>query len=554
MERSVARLARKHPSSRMISVFSALGLALVLMVEGGCSAIEATRHSPGSIKDGSFSPGRPPSAQYGSDPAQACPSGGAMAFLPLDLEDAAKKTGTPPVKADGRLCSAAEALLGWEKDLPDESVVRFVSWYFGLPAPIPRVTITPVPTEDGKAMAGMLLDAVSAFAKTAVQPRFGLATQRLHKDSSKVVLLMQDLVVDLDPVPKRLALNSQAPLSGRLVGDYANPKIVISNVMGQLETPSVPPGKAFQAELRCGDRPGRIQVEIRAEEKGAESIVATFPVTCGIDQPTSVTVAPPEQAPADAAREEKKVLELLNAERTSVGLAQLSWDDAVAGVARAISQSARDASRSGGSPSQIDVVERLKQADISSPLVLQNPGRARSAGEAHARFSTSPSHRANYTNPSITHAGIGVAAGTDANGRPSVFVTELFVKELPPVDTQAVREKLRAAIARRRSDARAPPLASDATLEEVAQRYAKALADAKGDLPKARADEILMPLHKLFRTVNVISGAKADPLEFAEEPGVVATAKLVGIGVAQGAHPVLGKNATYVVVLTGTRR
>jgi hypothetical protein len=157
-------------------------------------------------------------------------------------------------------------------------------------------------------------------------------------------------------------------------------------------------------------------------------------------------------------------------------------------------------------------------------------------------------------NPSITHTGTGVAPGSDASGRPSVFVTELFVKQLPPVDTKAVRESLRAAIARHRSDARAPPLASDPILEEVAQRYAKALADAKGNLPKARADEILLPLHKTFRTVNVIGGVKNDPLEFAEEPGVVGTAKVVGIGVAQGAHSELGQNATYVVVLTGTRR
>jgi uncharacterized protein YkwD len=437
--------------------------------------------------------------------------------------------------------------------MPDETVVRFVSWYFGLTSPVP-VTLTIVPTEDPKVIASMVLDSISSFAKTAAQPRFGLATSRVAKDSTKLALLMVDLVVDLEPVPRRLAVNSQAPLKGQLVGSYENPKVLISDVKGKLETPPSSPGKAFQAELRCGDVQGRVQVEIRGEQQGSESIVANFPVMCGVDPPISVSLPPAAQAPVDPARDEKKDLELINSERTAVGLTALAWDDAVAKVARALSENRRDAMKGGGSQSEIDVVQRLKQAGVTSPLVLQNPAQARSVEEAHARFSFSPPHRANYMNPSITHTGTGVAPGSDASGRPSVFVTELFVKQLPPVDTKAVRESLRAAIARHRSDARAPPLASDPILEEVAQRYAKALADAKGNLPKARADEILLPLHKTFRTVNVIGGVKNDPLEFAEEPGVVGTAKVVGIGVAQGAHSELGQNATYVVVLTGTRR
>jgi len=523
----------------------AVGLALSIFA-AGCAAVMAARSSPGTIKDGSLSPGRPPAASYGSDVGLTC-SSRTVPVLSLDLEDKAKTSRTPVPTPDGRLCAVAEVFLGWDrKDTPDETALRFVSWYFGLTSPAP-VTITAVPTEDPKVISGMVLDSISSFAKNAAQPRFGLATSRLAKDSSRLVLLMADLVVDWEPVPRRLALNSQAPLKGRLVGAYENPKVFISDVKGQLETPPVSPGKALQAELRCGDVAGRIQVEIRAEQQGAESIVANFPVMCGAEPPTSVSL-PPEQGPVDPAREEKRDLDLINSERTAVGIATLAWDDAVAKVARTISENRRN--KQGES----DVVALLKQAGVISPLVLQNPAQARSVDEAHARFSFSPSHRANYMSTAVTQAGIGVAAGVDASGRPTVFLTELFVKQLPPIDTQAVRKDLRAAIARKRSDARVPPLASDPILEEVAQNYAKALADAKGSLPKARADELLLPLHKTFRTVNVISGVKSDPLELAEEPGIVATAKVVGIGVAQGAHSVLGQNATYVVIITGTRR
>jgi hypothetical protein len=50
----------------------------------------------------------------------------------------------------------------------------------------------------------------------------------------------------------------------------------------------------------------------------------------------------------------------------------------------------------------------------------------------------------------------------------------------------------------------------------------------------------------------VVAGAKADPLEFAEEPIVVGGGNLVGIGVALGLHPNLGKNAPYVVEIVSS--
>jgi hypothetical protein len=88
----------------------------------------------------------------------------------------------------------------------------------------------------------------------------------------------------------------------------------------------------------------------------------------------------------------------------------------------------------------------------------------------------------------------------------------------------------------------------------VATEYAVELAAAKGALPKARVDELVSPLYKSFKTVRLLTGAKASPLELADEPSLVGTDKLYGLGVAQGWHQVLGNNAAYVVLLLGTRR
>ena len=159
-------------------------------------------------------------------------------------------------------------------------------------------------------------------------------------------------------------------------------------------------------------------------------------------------------------------------------------------------------------------------------------------------------------NAEATRGGVGVASGTDPQaGGDVVFVTELFVRELSRVDKATVAPRLREAIAKRRASAGAPALRDDPALDKVAQAYAEALAAGGGNITDAKHSQLVTPLYRDFRTVDFISGAKSDPLEFADEKTVItAKEKAVGIGVAQGVHPVLGKNATYVVLLFGTRK
>jgi uncharacterized protein YkwD len=284
---------------------------------------------------------------------------------------------------------------------------------------------------------------------------------------------------------------------------------------------------------------------------GAETILANLPIACGTEPPPSVALSRPA-AVGDLPQQERKLFQLINDERSKAGLPALEWDDAVAGIARSISEQRRDQLKSGGGAVNVNIVERLKSEGIQSPVVLTNPAAARSPEEANERFSASPVHRANYMSTEVTHVGVGAASATDAQGRPVTLYTELFVRELAAANVDQIREKLRAAMAQKRKDARAGPLQNDKTLQEVAQKYADELAAAKGSLPKARQDELLKPLQSKYGAINVVAGAKADPLEFAEEPIVVGGGNLVGIGVALGLHPNLGKNAPYVVEIVSS--
>ena len=80
------------------------------------------------------------------------------------------------------------------------------------------------------------------------------------------------------------------------------------------------------------------------------------------------------------------------------------------------------------------------------------------------------------------------------------------------------------------------------------------MAKDKGKVAKEKVAEIEAPLYKKFATVNELGGVKSDPLDFAEEPGIVGDAKLVGVGVGVGTSPQFGKNSTYVVILLGKRQ
>jgi uncharacterized protein YkwD len=531
--------------------------ALALAVAGCAAGAQGTSSSSAAPQraeraaalGGQFAPSAAPAPAYGAKVGR-CPSGDPFRQVINDLQDAAKRAGREGVKPDEPLCAVADAFLRWnESAAPRPQVLAFVSQWFGLPAPVLPPSIAVIETEDPRILAERIVQAVGNSVLNAVHPRVGLATSHARRGSTKVVIVLVDAPVEIDPpFPKRLDPGQKATLSGRLLGGLKSPRVQVSDASGQLSAPEPGQGDTFQVEIACGDKPGRIVVEIRSEGEKAGQ-VANFPVACGRDLPTSVAVAP-EPWPTDPQQAESRILELVNAERSSAGLAPLKLDPAVSGVARGISE---DIAGRGGAPGG-DVGERLKKEGIASQLILQSAASERSFERAHERLMSSPSNRANIMNREVTSVGIGAVSKPDADGKPTVYITEVFTKELPPVDLSKTRQELKAAVAQKRRDARMSALSVDPTLDEIAQKYADAIAEAGGSLPKEKQGEITAPLHRTMKTLTILSGAKPEPLDFAEEPQVTAVAKSVGIGVAQGKHPVLGRNAVYVAIMVGTPR
>lgn len=527
----------------------------------GCGAINqslaANKRSPGAIENGAFKPARPPEANYGPDPALTCPSHGANDIVQSALDRNASP-GKPRVEPDGRLCAMADTLLGWpleEKNtLPPPAVSSFLSQYFGLPAP-PRSYVLqeiPVDVEKPENIASAVTDPIASFAANASNPRYGFYFERVKKGSTRISLVLADLNVELQPLPRKLAPGTSATLSGKLLGDLQKPRITVVDPVGHLEKVEGE-GQSFKTELKCGDKPGRILVQLIGEKQGADLLVGSFPVYCGMEPALAVKMPVESKGPQDPAQFEQQMVQLTNADRTAAGLKPLEPNAGLADVARAMSQQRA----AGKGITSSDLMQRLKEKDISAPIILVSAGEvAGGAEDAYARFSESPQDRANAMSPDVTMVGVGAVAGPSAGGKPSTIVTELFVKQLPPPDPAAIKQKLYEAIARKRAEARTTEMAKDPVLEEVAQKYADAAAANGGQVPKDKEGPILAPLYKQSMTVNELGGFVRDEqnaLDIAEQPSITGNAKLVGVGVGVGTSPQFGKNSPFVMVFMGTR-
>jgi uncharacterized protein YkwD len=542
-----------------IAHLAATPLAAVFLLAAGCGgSLAASKKSPGVIEKGTFKPTRPPVANYGPDPSLTCPERGVNGLV----NDEVASTGAKP---EGRLCAVAETLLGWEgTDTPPENVLAVISSDFGLPATARKVIITNMETAEESSrgptggaspadVASRLAEPIRSFASTAQVPRFGVVVERIKKGVSKLVVVMQDQGLEMQPLPRKLNPGQSATFSGTLAGNLTNAKVRYTDAVGKLEKADTQGGKTFTTQLKCGDRPGRMIVQVAAEQEGADVLLANFPVGCGTDLPLAAALSQAgakQAATTDPAAGEKQLADLINQERTSAGLKALDVDGDLSKVARSL---AEDRAKGKGITSE-DVQRRLKELDIASPTIMLSEAQALGAEDAWTRFSNSPQDRANSMSPDNTHVGIGIAPGSVINNQPTVIVTELFLKQLPAPEPSAVKANLYKAIQRRRSDARAGAVAKDAQLEQIAQAYATEMAKQKGKVPKEKVAQIEAPLYKSFATVNEMGGVKADPLEFAEEPGIVGDAKLVGVGVGIGSSPQFGKNSAYVVILMGKRQ
>ncbi len=147
-------------------------------------------------------------------------------------------------------------------------------------------------------------------------------------------------------------------------------------------------------------------------------------------QPGQPPVPPQESAPPASeesktlAPEEAKMLELVNAERTSRGLRPLTVDFRLVELARKKSQDMIDKNYfAHNSPTYGSPFDMMKSAGIEYRLAGENLAGAPEVATAHKALMNSEGHRRNILNPGFTKIGIGVAKG----GPYGMMFTQMFI-------------------------------------------------------------------------------------------------------------------------------
>lgn len=174
-------------------------------------------------------------------------------------------------------------------------------------------------------------------------------------------------------------------------------------------------------------------------------------------------------------RQEARLLELINSERTRRGLPELTWERELARLARehaADMMKMRTAthlsSRDGAS-----FTGRLARSSLRARAAAENVAFHRDVGQVHRGLMASPGHRANILDKGLTAVGIGIARDRAGD---SIYVVEDFASPIPSLSDDAAAGEVRAAVQRARSRSRRPPVPEDSSLSRRFASKVKALA------------------------------------------------------------------------------
>jgi uncharacterized protein YkwD len=346
---------------------------------------------------------------------------------------AARARGQAAPLPDARLEAFAATLartLGPD-EVPGVELQEFLLSHFGLGETIPELAMLQVILDDD-----IIHDKVRSNLPRVLAGgpfgRVGIGVQRRFLGRTSVVVALQRVDLEMLPIPRRLEVGSSAMVAGRLLAGLRDPKVLVAPPGGR-EVRTLPirtTGDNFQTSFRCDDGTGRYQVEIVGVGRAGKTVVANFPVHCGVAPPRStprVAIGRPESD--DPRQAEQLLLAAVNRDRAAVGLPALEWDEPLARAARAYSDEMAERQLvEHVSPRSGNAADRVRRAGARANVVLENVARANSIADAQKSFMSSPGHRANVLSRQVTRLGAGVTIRKEAGGIPSLYVTQLYAR------------------------------------------------------------------------------------------------------------------------------
>ncbi len=411
----------------------AVAVAAAALVAGCAPAPRVLRGA--DIIDSSGIPSGPGAREYVTPGPRADRDGDSLRReIAGAVARAAAALGRPAPARDTRLDRVADDLARAVRggELASFDVVAFLLSHHGIVEPEPSLVLSAGAAGAEAALVDHLAPQIPHVMGQGHWGRLGIGVARSAGGDGgelRVVLAFQEQHLTLHPVPRRLPAAGTARIAGRLSGGYRSPQVLVTVPAGAVRELRVRHGRSgFEATVSCNEGKGPYQVEIGGENERGPTVLANFPIYCGVEPPRR----PPDTAAGtredqDPEEAERDLLALANSARAAARLAPLRWDVGLAKVARAYSREMADSGLVGHiSPSSGSPVDRVRRAGMNPALLLENIAREYSAASAHRGLMASPGHRANILEARATHVGVGVAAGRAEGGARPLFVTQLF--------------------------------------------------------------------------------------------------------------------------------
>ncbi|MDQ3368159.1 MAG: CAP domain-containing protein [Myxococcota bacterium] len=504
-----------------------------------------------------FAPAGPPVTRY-NEPLQAAPKSALGDAVIVAVQTAARAAGTHVPIADARLfraCAELAEVVPEEGTIP-YSIIEFALHRNGIVEPSPQLLILWGDIDAAEQIVQQLRPGLAELLADGATARVGIgAATRRPDGTGAIVFALQGSGVSTSPIPRQVKAGGSFLVNAVVDVRYKSPEVFVTRNTGATDRLELKHGSSggFTTPVSCVGFEGRQQVEITASDAQGSTVLANFPVWCGTAPPLSLTVTPsvddvPASGPLDA---EQRLLAMVNRDRQAAGLPALLWDDRVASVARGHSSEMwRTKVVAHISPTTGSASDRVRIANIKTPLVLENVARAYGLGVAHHGLLNSPGHRANIMSATATHIGIGVAFGDEVSGRPDIFITQVFTRVPPKIDPAKVAEIMRQRIAK------VHPVGSNVKLTSIAQQLADQLAAGKTreqayPLVSRQIDE----LGNVYSRVGTVitAASELDSVTGADLLGDARPAD-VAVGIAQGPHPEIGDGAIWIVILRAHKR
>lgn len=478
------------------------------------------------------------------------------------VADVARRERREVPRPDLRLDAAAAAIVRLvpAHGPPANELVQGALWVEGIVEPPPHLVLATLsPGGEDALLAELAQDLPSVLAQGRFA-RVGVGLAPAGRDR-RVLVALQESFLDLEPVARAQPLGALVTLRGRLRDGFVRPEAFVSAPDGK-QTTRVPLGRdptRFAGRFRCGPEKGRYQVELTGEDRFGATVLANFPVSCGVAAPATAQAAAPAGAGRDdafttPAAAEQTIFRLLNADRARAGLPPLAWNAELAEVARGHSADMAAHGFFGHvSPTTGSAADRARRAGIDAMLILENVARAFTPGEAERGLMNSPGHRANILSREATEVGVGVVLDPSHE----LLVTQMFDRPPERYDAHTIDELRRGVAALRRSR-HAPPLTPDAALDELAQSTAREMARHGMSARQAgsRIEDALSrqgaryeSARSLFAVVASAPQLVASLADALADPSVTTA----GMGIEPGRRKD-GGSGLYVVIVLATRR